>query len=38
MFSREELLHIYEHITDKSLKRKVHSRLFVYDNVVNESQ
>lgn len=36
MFSREELLHIYEHITDKSLKRKVHSRLFVDDNVVNE--
>lgn len=36
MFSREELLHIYEHITDKSLKRKIHSRLFVDENIVNE--
>lgn len=34
MFSREELIHIYEHISDEPLKRKIHEKLFVNDDVV----
>lgn len=34
MFSRDELIHIYKHISDESLKRKIHERLFVNENVV----
>lgn len=36
MFSREELIHIYEHVTDSSLKRKIHARLFVDDEIIDK--
>lgn len=35
MFSRDELIHIYESITDENLKNKIHDRIFINNDVVD---